>query len=172
MDAGSRRRAAMLALPAFALVVAACGSGSSGSQGGSGGSGPVTISTGSSSGTTYLTDGSGRAVYLWAAEQGQPLCSGACAGAWPPVTTTGKPGTSGKAVASDVGTVKRDDGSRQVTYDGHPLYYYAQDGGPGSTSGEGSNGFGAKWWLLAPSGSAVTALKGGGSSGSGGGGGY
>jgi hypothetical protein len=43
-----------------------------------------------------------------------------------------------------------------VTYDGHPLYYFAGDSGPGQDSGQGSDGFGAKWWLVAPSGSAIT----------------
>jgi secreted repeat protein with Y-X4-D motif len=84
------------------------------------------------------------------------VCSGACAGAWPPVTATGTVTASGSAVASDLGTITRSDGTKQVTYDGHPLYYFVGDSGPGSDSGQGSNSFGAKWWLVAPSGSAIT----------------
>ena len=49
------------------------------------------------------------------------------------------------------------DGSKQVTYDGHPLYYFSGDSGPGTATGQGSDGFGAKWWLVAPTGSDVTA---------------
>ncbi|HEX4289718.1 MAG TPA: hypothetical protein VH021_12425 [Trebonia sp.] len=84
-------------------------------------------------------------------------CTGACAGAWPPVTTTGTATASGSAKASDLGTITRSDGSKQVTYDGHPLYYFSGDSGAGTASGQGSDGFGAKWWLVAPTGSDVTA---------------
>jgi len=59
--------------------------------------------------------------------------------------------------ASDLGTIMRSDGSEQVTYKGHPLYYFVADTSAGSTKGQGSDGFGAKWWLIAPSGAAITA---------------
>jgi hypothetical protein len=79
---------------------------------------------------------------------------------------------SGGAQTSDLGTITRSDGTKQVTYDGHPLYYYVGDSGPGMSSGQGSDQFGAKWWLVAPTGSDVTASVSsftvGGSSGSGG----
>jgi predicted lipoprotein with Yx(FWY)xxD motif len=105
-----------------------------------------------------LTDGSGRAVYLWVKDTGDASsCSGACAGAWPPVTATGTVTASGGATASDLGTITRSDGTKQVTYGGHPLYYYAGDSGSGMASGQGSDSFGAKWWLVSPSGSDVTA---------------
>jgi hypothetical protein len=64
---------------------------------------------------------------------------------------------SGGASASDLGTTTRSDGTKQVTYDGHPLYYYVGDSGAGTASGQGSDSFGAKWWLVSPSGSDVTA---------------
>ena len=64
---------------------------------------------------------------------------------------------SGSAKASDLGTITRSDGTKQVTYNGHPLYYYAGDSGSGTASGQGSDSFGAKWWLVSPSGSDVTA---------------
>jgi hypothetical protein len=73
------------------------------------------------------------------------------------VTTTGTATAAGSAKASDIGTITRSDGTKQVTYDGHPLYYFAGDSGPGTASGQGSDGFGAKWWLVAPTGSDVTA---------------
>ena len=50
----------------------------------------------------------------------------------------------------------RSDGTEEVTYKGHPLYYFVADKSAGSTSGQGSNSFGAKWWLVAPSGTAIT----------------
>jgi predicted lipoprotein with Yx(FWY)xxD motif len=155
-----------------AALVAACSSGGTSSTGAaasgtpagasssSGGSmsGGTVIETGSSSAGTVLTNGSGRAVYLWAKDTGNMSdCNGACAGAWPPVTSTGPATASGGAKASDLGTITRSDGSKQVTYDGHPLYYFAGDSGPGTASGQGSDGFGAKWWLVAPAGGDVTA---------------
>jgi hypothetical protein len=73
------------------------------------------------------------------------------------VTATGTVTASGSAKASDLGTITRSDGTKQVTYDGHPLYYFEGDSGPGTASGQGSDGFGAKWWLVSPSGSDVTA---------------
>jgi predicted lipoprotein with Yx(FWY)xxD motif len=154
-----------------ALLVAACSSGTSSTTGAAGGSpaaassssgasasGGTVIETASSSAGTFLTNGSGRAVYLWVKDTGDTSnCSGACAGAWPPVTTTGSATASGGAKASDLGTITRSDGTKQVTYDGHPLYYFAGDSGPGTASGQGSDGFGAKWWLVAPTGSDITA---------------
>jgi hypothetical protein len=73
------------------------------------------------------------------------------------VTATGTVTASGGAQASDLGTITRSDGTKQVTYDGHPLYYFAGDSGPGTASGQGNDGFGAKWWLVSPSGSDITA---------------
>jgi predicted lipoprotein with Yx(FWY)xxD motif len=58
--------------------------------------------------------------------------------------------------ASQLGTTARSGGVKQVTYDGHPLYYFASDTSKGSLTGQGSDSFGAKWWLVAPSGTAIT----------------
>ena len=155
-----------------AVVVAACSSGASSSaaapaaspaggsssSAGASSSGGTVITTAKSSGGTVLASSSGRAVYLWAKDTGDMSnCNGACAGAWPPVTTTGTATASGGAVASDIGTITRSDGTKQVTYDGHPLYYFSGDSGPGAASGQGSDAFGAKWWLVTPAGSDVTA---------------
>jgi predicted lipoprotein with Yx(FWY)xxD motif len=159
---------------AAGLLVAACGSAaaqssgpqSSGSQSsGSQASAPASSGTASAtviashagSGGAFLTDG-GRAVYLWNADaMNKSNCSGACAGAWPPVMATGKVTASNGAKPSDLGTIARSGGGRQVTYNGHPLYFFAGDSGPGQTNGQGNDGFGAKWWLVAPSGSQITA---------------
>jgi predicted lipoprotein with Yx(FWY)xxD motif len=116
----------------------------------------------------YLTGASGRALYLWVADShGKSNCSGACASAWPPLITKATPVASGVVKAADLGTITRSDGSKQVTYKGHPLYYFAGDTGPGTTGGQGSDGFGAKWWLVAPSGTAITHSASSGSSSSG-----
>jgi predicted lipoprotein with Yx(FWY)xxD motif len=154
-----------------AVVVAACSSGATsssaaapaaspagGSSSSASSSGGTVITTAKSSAGTVLATSSGRAVYLWVKDTGDMSnCNGACAGAWPPVTTTGTATASGGATASEIGTITRSDGTKQVTYDGHPLYYFSGDSGPGTASGQGSDAFGAKWWLVTPTGSDVTA---------------
>ena len=158
---------------AAALVLAACGGSSTSSSSGSGSTPsygaakPSTSNTSNSSGTasvstktsalgTFLVDGNGRALYLWDADHGsKSTCSGACAQAWPPVTTTGTPKASGAVKASLLGTTKRADGSSEVTYAGHPLYTFAGDTQAGQTNGQGSNGFGAPWWVVTPAGKAL-----------------
>jgi predicted lipoprotein with Yx(FWY)xxD motif len=95
-------------------------------------------------------------VYLFAADKGSTsTCSGECAQVWPPVTTTGAPKAEGEAVAADLGTITRPEGTKQVTYKGHPLYWYVSDSQAGETTGQGVNGFGALWWALSPSGSKI-----------------
>lgn len=129
---------------------------------------------------TYLTDASGRALYLWVADKkGKSTCKGQCAVLWPPLKTKGEPTASGDVKSSKLGTTTRPDGSKQVTYDGWPLYYFVKDTKPGETNGQGSNGFDAKWWLVAPSGKSITSTSTGSSSppassssSSGGGGGW
>ena len=156
-----------------ALVLAACGgSGTSSSGSGSapsyGSAKPSTSNTSNSPGAasvvgtktsslgTFLVDANGRTLYLWDADHGsKSTCSGACAQAWPPVTTTGTPKASGAVKASLLGTTKRADGSSEVTYAGHPLYTFAGDTQPGQTTGQGSNGFGAPWWVVTPAGKAL-----------------
>jgi predicted lipoprotein with Yx(FWY)xxD motif len=125
------------------------------------------IGTAKAHGQTYLTGASGRAIYLWVADKGSTSnCSGSCAKAWPPVTTTGNPTAGSGVTASMLGMTKRSDGTEQVTYDGHPLYYFIADTAAGTTKGQGSDSFGAKWWLVTPSGSAITASAGSSSGGS------
>jgi predicted lipoprotein with Yx(FWY)xxD motif len=162
------RRSMRLALPlaGAALALAACGSSgtsaaTTGGQAkvgsGSNSSAGLTVTTRKGADGTYLTDSKGMTLYLWVADgMNSSTCSGSCASAWPPATTGGKPVAAGAAKSADLGTIKRSDGTEQVTYDGHPLYYFAGDSGPGKITGQGSDGFGAKWWLVAPSGSAIT----------------
>ena len=116
----------------------------------------ATVKTATGEAGTFLVDAKGRALYLWVADKGsQSTCSGACAQAWPPLTTTGKPQAGTGAKSSLLGTTKRSDGTLEVTYAGHPLYYYVGDATPGQTSGQGSDGFGADWWVVAPNGKAI-----------------
>ncbi len=144
---------------AVVLLLAACGSASSpvGRSTASSSATGATVSTRSGPLGTYLADGSGRALYLFVSDTSTTsTCNGACATAWPPLVVTGSPGGSGNVQGALLGTLTRSDGSRQVTYAGHPLYYFAGDTAPGQTNGQGKNGFGALWWLLAPDGTAIT----------------
>jgi predicted lipoprotein with Yx(FWY)xxD motif len=95
-------------------------------------------------------------VYLFEADKGAAsACTGACAKAWPPVTTAGAPVAATGAVSADLGTIVRADGTKQVTYKGHPLYFFAQDGDAGDAYGQGANAFGAGWYVMRPNGSKV-----------------
>lgn len=156
------RLAAVLAAPL--LLVSACGSGSTSSDGPGSGAGPGSTSGGpaevqlrSGPEGSYLADADGRALYLLTADTGSTsTCTGPCATNWPPLTTTGKPKAAGEVEADDLGTTKRSDGSTQVTYYGHPLYYFAKDTGPGTTAGQGIESFGGYWWLVDSSGKAIS----------------
>ena len=103
-----------------------------------------------------LVDSKGITLYDFPPDKGKTsVCYGACAALWPPLITHGKP-VAGKGVrASLLGTTKRKDGKREVTYGGHPLYYFVQDRKPGQTTGQGLNQFGGPWWVLSPSGKEI-----------------
>lgn len=164
---------ALAATVVAALAIAGCGSSSSGSssskQSAPAAAAPTSgaqVKVGMAKGSegTYLT-ASGRAVYMWVADSsGSSSCSGQCAKVWPPLTTSSTPSATGGVAASDLSTISRSDGSKQVTYKGHPLYFFVTDTGSGTTKGQGSNSFGAKWWLVAPSGAAITKMGSSGSS--------
>lgn len=158
---------AVLLVLLAAPLLAACGSGSNSANANtSGGSstmtrsqtGAATVKTASVSGLgTILVDGQGRTIYLFQRDTGPTsTCSGACIAAWPAVTTHGTPQASGGVAAGKLGVTKRSDGGTQATYAGHPLYFYAGDAAAGETNGQGLNAFGAKWYAMSASGSAVT----------------
>jgi predicted lipoprotein with Yx(FWY)xxD motif len=164
------RRPLMTLVVLAAVGALAAGCGSSGSGSGSGGSGGAASPVGSgSSGVAMVTaatstslgmvlvDGSGRTLYLFEKDQpNQSACTGACAAAWPVDQSSGTPKAGSGAKASLLGTIKRGDGSTQVTYNKHPLYYYSGDSQPGQQNGQGVNAFGATWFAVTPAGGAVT----------------
>ncbi len=95
-------------------------------------------------------------VYLFEEDKGgESACTGACAQAWPPVTTSGAPTGAASAKSSDLGTIARSDGTTQVTYKGHPLYFFVKDKDDEDAYGQGSKAFGAEWYVLAPSGNKI-----------------
>jgi predicted lipoprotein with Yx(FWY)xxD motif len=170
------RKSALFAFapPAAAVLIAGCGGyggGGSGGYGsvGSGGGGRyanAAPSTAASAGPTValaaskfgniLVDSRGRTLYDFVADKTTTsTCYGACASLWPPLTVSAplKPGPN--VTASLLGTTKRTDGTTEVTYNGHPLYYYAGDTKPGQTTGQDINQFGALWYVLTRTGKEV-----------------
>ena len=152
-----------------ALAVAGCGSSNSSSSGGAYGEGSsattkpasTTASTGGGAGAAVVSvasapkvgkivvDSQGFTLYDFHKDKGTTSsCYGACAGVWPPLTTEGAPTAKGGAVASQLGTTKRSDGTVQVTYAGHPLYTYTADTKPGEANGNDFSSYGGQWYAL------------------------
>jgi predicted lipoprotein with Yx(FWY)xxD motif len=99
-----------------------------------------------------VADGKGEALYLFDKEEGKKSrCYGACAKAWPPMLTKGKPVASTGAKQGLIGTTRRRNGKLQVTYAGHPLYYYVDDS-PGTILCHDVVEFGGTWLVVKPSG--------------------
>jgi predicted lipoprotein with Yx(FWY)xxD motif len=164
------------AVVASAIAVAACGGGGSNNSGGSAstsggaysqgggaqstpapsGSGSVTVKLTKTKLGRILTDGKGHTLYLFEKDKGtKSSCSGACATDWPPLMAKGQPSLAGGLAMSKLGTTMRSGGARQVTFGGHPLYYYAGDSAAGQTAGQGVKSFGAEWYVLSASGKKV-----------------
>jgi predicted lipoprotein with Yx(FWY)xxD motif len=121
-----------------------------------------------------LVDAQGRTLYLFAKDTGPAsTCDGSCASSWPPVPASGQPHAAGNATASSLGVITRPGGHRQLSYAGHPLYYFVRDSKVGQTRGQGLDQFGAEWYVLNSAGAAVvSASSKPGDTGTGGGGGY
>lgn len=170
---------ALALLAVLVFVVAGCGdsdsSSSGGAYGGKGGGGYGGGDTTASSETKPTSDSSGSGGIVSAAkvgdlgtilvtsegmtlydfhkdEEGRSSCYGACASAWPPLLTEGNPQAQGAADRSMLGTIKRKDGTVQVTYNGWPLYTYVGDREPGEANGNDIDQFGAEWYALQPDG--------------------
>ena len=115
----------------------------------------VTITTAGSDFGEVLFDVTGQAIYLFDKETtGVPDCYGDCAVAWPPVLTSGSPVAVAGTMTDLLGTTPRTDGSTQVTYAGHPLYYYAHEG-KNQVTCHNVNEFGGLWLVVTPTGQAA-----------------
>jgi predicted lipoprotein with Yx(FWY)xxD motif len=120
--------------------------------------GQTTVATHNAGGTlgTILVDSKGRTLYLFQADKSdKSTCTGGCAAAWPPLLTKGQPKAGTGAMGNLLGTTKRSDGTTQVTYGKHPLYFFVNDTKPGQTNGQGLNQFGALWYVVSPAGKQV-----------------
>ena len=169
------RSLAAIAVAAFALLaVAGCGSsndnssstGSGGAYGSSGGTTTKPATSTPSEGTVavvsvatvpkvgkVIVDPKGFTLYDFHKDQGtKSSCYGACASVWPPLLSSGTAKAQGSVQQSMLGTTKRNDGTTQVTYAGHPLYTYQGDSAPGQANGNDFSQFGAQWYALMPSG--------------------
>jgi predicted lipoprotein with Yx(FWY)xxD motif len=130
----------------------------------SGQGGGAIVKVGPSNLGRVLVDAHGKTLYRWAHDKGSnSTCNGECAQYWPPLITRGQPTALAGANQKLVGTSRRSDGRLQVTYAGHPLYYFVKDTKAGQTNGEGLTGFGGRWDPVSSTGAAVRK----GSSGSG-----
>ncbi len=119
----------------------------------SGGSGVVAVAKSPELGTAILVDSKGFTLYDFHKDKGTTsACYGACAGVWPPLTTSGAPKATSGAESSKLGTTERSDGTMQVTYAGHPLYTYVADTKPGEAKGNDFSSYGAQWYALKPNG--------------------
>lgn len=116
--------------------------------------GPV-VTLGSTDLGQILIDGRGRTLYLYTPDgKNKSACYGECATLWPPLmTTTGKARAAHGVKQSLLGVAKRKDGKSQVTYAGHPLYFFAQDNDPGDVNGQGLQNI---WYALSATGAKVT----------------
>jgi len=146
----------------LALSAAACGGSSSGGGGASSApSSAATHASGSAAsgsalktakigGVTLVTNAKGFALYSFAPDTATTSkCNGACAQVWPPVKG---PATAGPGVTGKLGTITRSDGTKQATYNGHPLYTYAADTAPGQVNGNNLNVNGGVWHEVPASG--------------------
>ena len=116
--------------------------------------GTLTVATGAPG--SYVADNTGRAVYVLAGDENGSKCTGDCLAAWPPLLADGAPAAGSPSLQGVMlGTVERSDGTTQVTYNGHPLYLYAKDAGPGSTTGHDVTDTWGKWYLVGPTGVAM-----------------
>src|SRR3954451_15366589 len=170
----TKRTLTLVSVVALAIALAACGSSSqkttstaasqpaaptkpATSSSGYGNAGAVKVSLRKVSFGTVLVGPNSHTVYLFLKDTGTTSqCNGKCAKVWAPLTTSGQPQAGSGLKASLLGASKRNDGQMQVTYGGHPLYYYDDDKKPGMTEGEGSKEFGAEWYAVGADGKKVT----------------
>jgi predicted lipoprotein with Yx(FWY)xxD motif len=153
-------------LASIAVVLAAL-TGCGGSSGGSGSSSrtPTVVSTAPASnprlhGADVLVDSRGFVLYAFSKDSENSFrsaCRGACEASWPPLILAGNaPVASGRALSTQLGAVKRPDGSLQVAYAGHLLYTYPRERRPGEALGEGAVSFGGSWHALSPAGRPIS----------------
>lgn len=153
-----RQAAAGIAVLVVLVLAAACGEDSGDGESSS----PTTSADGGLATTptslgTILTDSAGKSLYGFAADtKGVSNCSGQCASYWPPVEVTGSVPKDPQGVTAKLGELTRDDGTKQLTVNGMPMYTYVGDNATGDTKGQGLNESGGLWWVVATDGTWIT----------------
>lgn len=110
---------------------------------------------------TILVDARGMTVYIFANDTADTsTCTGSCASNWPPVASSSASPTAAPDVTAALGTIARDDGSRQLTAAQRPLYTFVGDTAPGQTNGHGRTLDGGLWTAVSPDGSPVRTTEG------------
>ena len=134
---------------AAAVLLAACSQAGSGS--GSPSAGGIEITVSQTSAGDALAGADGMTLYVFANDTADTsTCTGSCAETWPPLMGDGSDVVAGSGVSGTFGTTTRDDGTTQVTHNGQPLYYFADDAAAGDAKGDGVGGV----WSIAPVGEA------------------
>jgi predicted lipoprotein with Yx(FWY)xxD motif len=144
----ARRLTVLLTIPA--TLVAACGTSSAPKpETPSNAAPPPSVRVERSKFGRILVDSRGRTLYLFTADRhGRSSCYRGCARLWPPATVPGRP-TAGPGLTAKLTTTRRHDHTRQLVYNGHPLYTLVADTRPGQTNGQGYSG---TWFVLSPAG--------------------
>jgi predicted lipoprotein with Yx(FWY)xxD motif len=151
-----RRRAAVLVLLPLTVALGVAGFVAAGSIAQSSTGTGATVSLGKTKLGRVLVNSKGHTLYLFKKDKsGKSTCSGSCATFWRPLLAHGKASLGPGVKRSMLGTTRRSDGSRQLTYNHHPLYTFALDKHSGQTNGEGLFEFGAKWYAVSARGNAV-----------------
>ena len=162
MERTTTRTSALVALGgASLLLLAACGGGGP-SYGGSTAPSKAAATTGkitfaNTPAGKVLVDPQGHTLYVFAPDsRGHSTCTGSCAAYWPPVPGADAAHGQSKAVTATLGTIKRSDGSSQLTANGYPVYTYVGDHARGQANGQGTNLSGGLWWVVSPTGARIT----------------
>jgi predicted lipoprotein with Yx(FWY)xxD motif len=169
------RRLVPLSALLTAAIAAGCGSSGDDNSSTTGGStsapaGESALAVNDTSLGGVLVDSEGRTLYMFRKDTTDASrCAGACANDWPPAAAPAKPTVGSGVGDAKLKTIRRDDGSKQLSYAGHPLYRYSGDSKKGDLNGQGLDAYGGLWYVVAPSGATITKAAGGDSSGSGGG---
>ena len=118
--------------------------------------GRATVKTAGSSFGRILVDRRGDTLYLFEKDKGgRSACIGTCATYWPPLLASGKVTVGSGLRKSLVGTTKRGNGTRQITYGGHPVYRFSGDQAAGQATGQGMEAFGGGWYVVSPAGKKI-----------------
>jgi predicted lipoprotein with Yx(FWY)xxD motif len=151
---------------AAGLLLAACGGGTGYGSVSSSSNSPKTtqaaqgavgqsVHTGKTDFGKVLVDSNGKTLYAFAADSpGKSNCTGSCLQYWPAAKASGTVSHSSDVTAK-LASIKRSDGTTQLTVNGWPVYTYAADSGPGQATGQGENLSGGLWWVVAPSGTQI-----------------